>query len=144
MLTSIRTPGLAESGEVHQDSGHGSFFLRAMAKMNIPPDQIMNIAEKFNASKSPTETIINVIQECVYMQKIEYGQKIYDTVVEKYGEKSIHPGVCSNFIRSCMIGINRQEDAIKFLLDMCAVGLKPLARDMSDKFLPKIMSLFAI
>ena len=78
---------------------------------------------------------------------IRYGQSVYDEIINQFGKDIQDPSLLANFIRlrskklrSLVTDKNTLSEAyIKFMLDMGAVGLRPLSSDISQSIIPNIM-----
>ena len=134
--------------EGHADStreDHGLFFLNSMIKNEYDPKSLMNYAKQLQASQSNVSN--RILEYCLEHGNIKYGQSIYDEIVAEFGENVIDPKNSSNFVRSRANFLQMQGSdpsdvsaaTVEFLLNMGAVGLRPLASDISQSLMPNMM-----
>lgn len=147
ILEGFRSP--AEMGsEGHADSNvadHGLFFLNAMVRNEYDPKSVVQYAKKFQGA----EAIVSqrILECCVERGNIAYGQAVYDEIVHEFGEKILEGSLMQNFVRSRMSVLVKQsidksslvDNAMQFLADMGAIGLRPLVSDLSNNIIPPIM-----
>ena len=147
ILEQFRAP-IPIGSEGHADSSladHGLFFVNAMVKNEYDPKSLIQYAKKFEGSES---MVCNrILETSVEQGNIQYGQSLYDEIINEFGKDILNPAHLANFVRSYSNRIKSQnmdrsstsEAFIKFLIDMGAIGLRPLSSDLSQSIIPNIM-----
>ena len=134
--------------EGHADStrdDHGLFFLNSMIKNEYDPKSLMKYAKQLQASQSNVSN--RMLEYCIEHGNIKYGQSIYDEIVAEFGQDVFDPRNSSNFVRSRANFLQTQgldpsdlsAATVEFLLNMGAIGLRPLASDISQSLMPNMM-----
>ena len=148
ILSSFALPPTLGS-EGHSESSredHGLFFLNAMIKNEYDPKLLISYANKLQA---PAPSICSRILEfCVDHGNIRYGQSVYDEIVTSFGKDVIVSRNFSNFVRSRAndlqahgIGASSISSATaEFLVNMGAIGIRPLTSDISQSLMPNMMA----
>ena len=140
-------PTLGSEG--HSESSredHGLFFLNAMIKNEYDPKSLISYTKKLQA---PTPSISSRILEfCVDHGNIRYGQSVYDEIVKEFGKDVIVSRNSSNFIRSRANDLQTHgieassisSETAEFLVNMGAIGLRPLTSDIAQSLMPNMMA----
>jgi hypothetical protein len=132
-----------ESTEAH----HGLFFWRSMIKHEYDSEVLLEYVEKLTGNPG-TNMLSQVLECCVEHGNIDYGQSVYDAIMRKSGS-TVAMNASSDFIRKYLSILRKQDTeecnrkepdlALQFLVDMVAIGLRPLASELSREIIPAIM-----
>jgi pentatricopeptide repeat protein len=117
---------------------HGLFFLRAMVKMDYPPEKIVSVLSTILEKDINKECVARVLEACVEYDRAEIGAQIYELAKQELGRDCVKPTDVERYLRQSLSRCQGPEEICDVLNRFATVGLRVRPNVISDCVMPAV------
>ena len=125
---------------------NGQFLVRASIKHRSDPKELVHYLEKQNGSSPTPDEYSRLLEHCVDLDSIVYGQQIHNEIIKRYYKNiDLIPGdgyLVHHMARlrtQSMVSSDISSDIVQFLIKLGAVGLSTRVYQLSKIIIPNVL-----
>ncbi|XP_059094066.1 leucine-rich PPR motif-containing protein, mitochondrial-like [Tigriopus californicus] len=139
LFTSFKLPPKAiPNNQAAASRDHGMFLIRALVKQECPIPKLKEILQVMSNDIND-ECCARVLEVCVDLNKIEYGQSARDMIVEEFGNEALSAKHFALFTRRMVERMETKDDVMHFLSKLGKLGIALDMSTVSNQLLKKIL-----